>query len=260
MPTVDIYNLKKKKVGLQSAAFWCAWASRSEERGHVKNAAELYKKHGLRGAFFATARSGQTDIELQLYDMGSAPNAVSVLEARDRPKDAVALALADGAYRFEGGAELLLGRVYGRLIVTGRGDMTAPLQELLTALGRQPVGLGTAAERVLTLGIGGRVAEGIDVARAALEHAPDSAALHAAISWLGEARKGWKTCASGRRSAPGFAGSPIFARAIRAPVTRSLSLSSSSTTTRDGTSSSRTRSSEGRSWSRTRSAGSWPRK
>ena len=40
------------------------------------------------------------------------------------------------------------------------------------------------AERVLTLGIGGRVAEGIDVARAALEHAPDSAALHAALASL----------------------------------------------------------------------------
>ena len=35
----DLFKfMKKKKVGLQSAAFWCAWASRSEERGHVKNA------------------------------------------------------------------------------------------------------------------------------------------------------------------------------------------------------------------------------
>jgi hypothetical protein len=42
--------MKKKKVGLQSAAFWCAWASRSEERGHVKNAAELYKKGLEKGA------------------------------------------------------------------------------------------------------------------------------------------------------------------------------------------------------------------
>ena len=47
----DLFKfMKKKKVGLQSAAFWCAWASRSEERGHVKNAAELYKKGLEKGA------------------------------------------------------------------------------------------------------------------------------------------------------------------------------------------------------------------
>ena len=47
----DLFKfMKKKKVGLQSAAFWCAWALRSEERGHVKNAAELYKKGLEKGA------------------------------------------------------------------------------------------------------------------------------------------------------------------------------------------------------------------
>ena len=47
----DLFKfMKKKKVGLTSAAFWCAWALRSEERGHVKNAAELYKKGLEKGA------------------------------------------------------------------------------------------------------------------------------------------------------------------------------------------------------------------
>jgi tetratricopeptide (TPR) repeat protein len=41
-----------------------------------------------------------------------------------------------------------------------------------------------AAERVLTLGMGGRVADGIAVARAALASQPDSAELHAALASL----------------------------------------------------------------------------
>lgn len=47
----DLFKfMKKKKIGLTSAAFWCAWALRSEERGHVKNAADLYEKGLAKGA------------------------------------------------------------------------------------------------------------------------------------------------------------------------------------------------------------------
>lgn len=102
----------------------------------INGAAEHYKKHGLKGALFATARVGNGDIEVQLFDMGSTAGATAIL--------------ADEAKLFEGGGEMRTGRFYLRIVLSTLPDspaLEAGPRRLLEALGAR---LGDSAAEPIT--------------------------------------------------------------------------------------------------------------
>lgn len=116
----------------------------------INGGAEVYKEKGLRAALFATARSGDTDIEVQLYNMGSGQAANAMMSVLDRTPDAAPMPGTTG-YTYKGGAEVITGGVYARIIISGVGDVDPVAHALAKAITVEPLTLGAAVERVLSL-------------------------------------------------------------------------------------------------------------
>ncbi len=97
----------------------------------INGAAEMYREYGLKGAYFATARTSDTDIEIQLFDMGTAENAEKLfVRVTDKAEPAAIL--------WEGGGEMRKDRYYARIVVSGVGDsdaVKAAPKTMLEALG-----------------------------------------------------------------------------------------------------------------------------
>ncbi len=92
----------------------------------IDGGAELYREHGLRRALFATARVGEDDLEVQLFELKSQEQA-GALWAK-ATNDAKLPRLL-----WEGGGEVLKDTLYGRVVASTAGPSDTP-KRLLDAL------------------------------------------------------------------------------------------------------------------------------
>ena len=108
----------------------------------IDGGAEAYKQRGLKKAVFATARLGEAEIEVQLYDLGTSKNAeAQYADATAGGQSAKLEGVGDAAELWDGGGDLRRGSVFIHVMVTvptDAPDVTAAPARLLMALAGVP--------------------------------------------------------------------------------------------------------------------------
>ena len=95
----------------------------------INGAAELYRRHGVRGTLIATARvPPDADIEVQLFDLGSASNAAALYAETTRGVEGTTAAIGDAALLWPGGGEARRGAVYARIVLSTASQASAVLE------------------------------------------------------------------------------------------------------------------------------------
>lgn len=101
----------------------------------INGGAELYKKHGLKGALFITALAGQVELEVQLFELASEAGMAGLWADTSSPGRAALDGVAGEAVTWKGGGEVRVGRMYGRVVTSTSEMAPARVAALLRALG-----------------------------------------------------------------------------------------------------------------------------
>jgi tetratricopeptide (TPR) repeat protein len=183
------------RLDLSTTQFWLGRAL--EESGDSEGARRRYGLAQQRDPGWLAPAAAMLALDQKRGDWRAVAGAARILVARAPHQMGGWVALVDALENLREGdaaeqvARQALGRFPDRpephlllaksLRARGRTDEALAALDEAERLGATPE---LAAERVLTLGMGGRVEEGIAVARAALATTPDSADLHAALASL----------------------------------------------------------------------------
>ena len=129
----------------------------------INGAAEQYKKNGIRAALFATARVGEEDLELQLFDFGDPAHAERHYREATEGADGASLPGAAGqAMTWAGGGEAQSGRFYVRVVSSSGGaGLESKVSALLAAVTQAALSGSLPAPAATGVGLGENLARAL---------------------------------------------------------------------------------------------------